>query len=427
MKQEKMLVSGQLAKTFPGATCSTWGKFLMRIGVWLFILALSAPMSGTAGAAAKTEILVGTPLPVTGMLAAAALEQKWAYEQAVADINKKGGIFVKEYGKKLPVRLIIGDAESDPGKAVAAMERLIKLDKVDVMLSGFTTNHILPTCMTADKYKKYYHCTTCLLPPWKEGKYKWSTLFFFDLGQASDVPFQLMNSLSKADRPQRLALLMEDTIDGRAFGGGFKDSAKKFGYSFVVDEPMAVDAKDYSSQILKFKTKDVDGILIFGSNTDCTTFVRQMKEVGLNTKYFHGWKGTWSHEFYKALGKDADYTLMDGFWSEDFPYPGAKELGQRYVKDFGKHSVSIGLYYALCQILWEAIEKAGSLDSAKIRDAVLANEFKGTVMGDVKYGKDQIAVHLSTAHQWWDGYQELAFPIMEKGWKVKVMPPWDKR
>ena len=295
MKQEKMLVSGQLAKTFPGATCSTWGKFLMRIGVWLFILALSAPMSGTAGAAAKTEILVGTPLPVTGMLAAAALEQKWAYEQAVADINKKGGIFVKEYGKKLPVRLIIGDAESDPGKAVAAMERLIKLDKVDVMLSGFTTNHILPTCMTADKYKKYYHCTTCLLPPWKEGKYKWSTLFFFDLGQASDVPFQLMNSLSKADRPQRLALLMEDTIDGRAFGGGFKDSAKKFGYSFVVDEPMAVDAKDYSSQILKFKTKDVDGILIFGSNTDCTTFVRQMKEVGLNTKYFHGWKGTWSH------------------------------------------------------------------------------------------------------------------------------------
>jgi branched-chain amino acid transport system substrate-binding protein len=400
---------------------------ISKFGLFLLVLAVIVSVSGTVFAQDRTEILIGAPLPVTGILAGGALEQRWAYEQAVADINKKGGIYVKKYGKKLPVKLIVADAESDPGKAVAATERLIKVNKVDVLLAGFTTNHILPTSMTADKYKKYYHATTCLVPPWLEQNFKWSTLFFFDILQSASVPYQILNSMSDEDRPKRLAKLMEDTIDGRAFGGAFSAMAEKFGYKFVVDEPMSVGAKDYSSQILKLKTKKVDGILLFAADGDCVTFVRQMKEAGLNVKYFHGYKGTWAHEFYNALGPDAEGILMDGFWSEDFPYTGAKELGMRYAKEFDKHSVSIGLFYGLCQILWEAIEKAGSLDSAAIKEAVLTNEFKGTVMGDIKYGDNNVAIHLSTAHQWNKGYQELSYPIIEGGWKTQAMKPWKKR
>jgi branched-chain amino acid transport system substrate-binding protein len=237
-----------------------------------------------------------------------------------------------------------------------------------------------------------------------------------------------MNAMSDQDRPKKLALLMEDTIVGRAFGGGFNALAKEFGYSFAVDEPMAVGAKDYSSQILKFKNRGIDGIILFSANTDAVTFVRQMKEVGLNAKYLHGFKGTWPQEFYKALGTDAENIILDGFWSEDFPYPGAKELGTRFAKQFGKHSVSIGLYYALCQILWEAIEIAGTLDSADIKAAVLNNTFKGTVMGDVDYDNQTgIATHLSCAYQWDKGYQQLIYPSSDGGWKTKAMLPWDKR
>ena len=398
------------------------------LGVSLFAMFLSIAISGPAIAKDKTEILIGTPLPVTGNLAMGTLEEKWAFEQAVADVNAKGGIYVKEYGKKLPVKLIVADDESDPGKAAAAVERLIKVNKVDLLLSGNTTNHIIPTCMTADKYKKYYHTTTCLVPPWAERKFKWSTLFFFDLGQASAVPFEVINAMPSQDRPTKLALLMEDTIDGRAFGGGFNAMAKEFGYSFAIDEPMAVNAKDYSSQILKLMNKGVDGIIFFASNTDSVTFVRQMKESDLNVKYLHGYKGTWPQEFYNALGPDADNILLDGFWSEDYPYPGAKELGMRFYKEFGKHSVSIGLYYATCQILWEAIEKAGTLDSAAVKAAVLNNVFKGTVMGDVDYDNETgIAIHKLCAFQWDKGYQQICYPAVEGGWKTRPMQPWEGR
>ena len=119
---------------------------------------------------------------------------------------------------------------------------------------------MIPGCITAEKYKKYYHTSICLIPPWLEHKFQWSTLFFFDLGQACSVPYEIWNTIPKDQRPQKPALIMEDTFDGRAFAGIFRDLAKKYGYQFVLDEPWAVGARDYSAQIIKAKSLGVDAI-----------------------------------------------------------------------------------------------------------------------------------------------------------------------
>ncbi|MBE9573460.1 MAG: amino acid ABC transporter substrate-binding protein [Proteobacteria bacterium] len=411
-----------------------WKKINMRgnktfycFALLCFLLAFVWTIQPAEAKKEKKEIFIGTNLPLTGILAGAGIEQRWAYQTAVDDINKAGGIFVKEYGKKLPVRLIVADDESDPGKAAAAVERLIKLKKVDLLLGGFAAPFgVIPGCITAEKYRKYYHTSICLIPPWLEHKFQWSTLFFFELEQACSVPYEVMNTIPENERPKKLGLVMEDTFDGRAFAGVFRKLAEKYGYKFVMDEPWSVGAKDYSAQIIKAKSLGVDAILIFGADTDCITFIRQMKENKLNVKYFHGWKGTWAGEFWKALGKDAQYVLCDGFWSMDFPFPGAKKLGERYHDKFKKYSVSAGAVYGLCQILWQAIEKAGTLDSAKVRQAVLDNEFQ-TVMGKVKYDQNGVATFISTAHQWWNGKQMTVYPFKWTDYKVKAAPPWEKR
>jgi len=398
------------------------------IGVSLLSLAAFFYVSSASIAAEKKEIVIGTPLPVTGVLSMEGNEQKWAYDQAIKDVNAKGGIFVKQYKKKLPVRLIVADAESDPGKAAAAVERLVKVDKVDLLLSSFTTNLVLPTSVAADKLKKYYHATTLFPELWLPQKFKWSTLFFFSVVKGAEVPFKVLGSIPEADRPNNLALLMEDTTDGRGLGGALEAAAKKYNVPIVLHEPMAVGAKDYSALILKLKSKGIDAVVMFGASQDCITFVRQMKEARLDLKYYHGYKGTWTADVANALGKDVQYVLADGFWSEDFPYPGAKELGKRYFKQFNKRSVSVGLYYSLCQILWQAIEKAGTLDGQKIRNVVLTTQFKGTTMGDVKYDQEGVALFDLGAFQWWNGQLKTVYPFdMSGGYKVKIAPPWDKR
>jgi len=397
--------------------------------VWILVLifAVCLVASGNIQAKEKKEIIIGAPIPLTGPFAALGKEQKWAYVQAVKDINKKGGIFVKEYGKKLPVKLIIADAESNPGKAVAAFEKLVKVDKVDLMLSSQVLPLVLPTAGAAEKLKIYYHTTTCSSVMFRKANYKYSTLYFVEDAEIADSPYLVLNSIPENERPKRLALLAEEGADGKIFAPFFRNSAKKFGYTFAADEAYTGGAKDFSSLILKLKGKGADSAVILASPSDMISILRQAKELDLNLKYTHGLKGAWGIEFSKAMGKDADYVLADGFWNADMPYPYCKELGQMYKKEFGKHSVFIGLFYALSQTLFEAIENAGTLDDLKVRDAVVGHEFKGTTMGTIKYQADATADVPPAAFQWWNGELKQVLPFTKSAVKVKLAPPWDKR
>ncbi|MGD0918976.1 MAG: amino acid ABC transporter substrate-binding protein [Thermodesulfobacteriota bacterium] len=402
-------------------------KSLTWLGLFFFLWTVCLISSSGVSAAGKNEILVGVPNSLTGSNAMNGAEQKWAYEQAVADINKRGGVFVKELNKKLPIKLIFADDKSNNAESAAAMEKLIKVNKVNFALSSSVGPLTEAAATVCDKYKVYF-AVTCCWPHMIEGKFKWATDFFFTAPGAAEVPFQIWKTLlPEADKIERPVLMMQDNQDGQGLGEVFKHWAKEYGYTFVVDEPYAVGAKDFSSQILKWKAQNADALIWFGSPLDSITVVRQIKEHNMNFKYIHGWMGFWATEFLKALGKDSNYIIMDAFWSEHFPNPGAKELGQQYTKKFGKSSVSIGLYHANPQVLAQGIEKAGSLDPAKVRDAVIGGEFKGTTIGDLKFNEKGIALIPSLALQWWNGERMPVWPLVKGGYTLKMMTPWDKR
>jgi branched-chain amino acid transport system substrate-binding protein len=395
------------------------------IGLIVSVLAICLMLSSPVKAA-RDEIVIGAVVSLTGGMAANGEEQLWAYKQAIADYNKKGGIYIKEAGKKLPIRLVVADDESEPAKAAQAMETLIKVNKLELILSTTHGPLNVAAANAAEKYKVFYMISPCWPFMWLPNNYQWSTLVFFTAPSAAELPFKIRKSLPESERYNRIALLVEDSPDGAGFGDGFEHFAKEYGLKFALHEPRAIGAKDYTSQILKMKAKKVDALYLFGSPADCITMVRQMKEFGVSVKYLHGWKGTWPSEFATALGKDSDYILCDGFWSADFPYPGAKELGQRYTKEFHKYSVSVGLIYANAQMMLMAIEKAQSVDKTAVRDIVRGGEFKGTPMGDIKFNDKGFAQTESIAVQWWKGKHRLVYPP-HGGWKLKMAPPWDNR
>lgn len=389
-------------------------------------LALSTALGlgGVATAnAGENEIVIGAPISLTGPLAGDGKEQKWAYEQAVADINAAGGLNVG--GKKLPVKLIVADDESSEGKVASALENLIKVQNVDVLLSTHSGPMNVTGAIVAEKYKKFYMITTAFPFEWQPLKAKYSALFFFHPGPGAEVPFQIWEKLPDGEKPKNPALVSEDSPDGKGFGGAFVAAAEKYGYKFAVNDPWAMNSTDNSALITKLKAANVDAMLVFGSPSDTITLIRQMKELGFSVPYFHGWKGTWTGEFHDALGPDSDYVLTDGFWSSHYPYTGSKELGERFEKEFGKDSVTVGAFYANAQVLTRAIEKAGSTDPDKIHDAIFGQEFKDTVVGDLKFDEGGFALIPSVATQWWQGKHQLIFPNGD--WTYKPAPAWDKR
>ena len=397
-------------------------KTFSLLSLTLLVMAGCVFAFSIASAADKEEIRVGAVVSMTGPGAMPAAEQIWAYKTAVADINKKGGVFVKELNKKLPIKLILADDKSVPDGAAAAMERLIKRDKIDFGLSSDATPKNLAAATVAEKYKVFFTISRIWPEVAEQQQYKWCVAYFFSPVGAAAVPFKVWNMLPEEERIKKPVLFMEDNADGQAFGEAFKANAEEFGYEFVMDDPFPIGSKDYSSQVLKMKALGADAILWLGNATDGITLIHEIKAAQVPIRYIHGWRGMWPTEFLKAMGKDANYVVHDGFWSEKNGAPGSKELGERYRKEFGKDSVSIGQDYANVQMLAMAIEKAGSLDSAKVRNVYLGGEFKGTTQGDLKFNEKGVARFESLALQWWNGDRMPVWPPRPEVWTLKLIP-----
>jgi branched-chain amino acid transport system substrate-binding protein len=395
---------------------------------WLVFLCLFASMLWFVGPAmAKEEIIVGAHLSLSGPAAGQGANQKWAYEQAVKDINAAGGVFVAEYGKKLPVRLIVIDDETSGPKAAAAVTQLIQQKKADFLLSGESgAVTVIAGMVTAEKYQRYYHATGVWMPDFLKHNFKWSTMYFFDIGQGATVAYEVWNSLPADQRPKKPAIFVEANTDGEQMGHGLTALAEKYGYKVALKESIVVGSKDFSLQLKHAKSQGVDAILVMGNLPEMVVLVSQMKQMNFSVKYFQGWKGTWQNEFWQILGKDAEGVLCDGFWSMDFPFAGARELGEKYYQDHQQNSVSVGMYYALCQNLWQAIEKTGTLDGAKVRQAVIDNSFD-TVMGTVDYDERGVALFPLANFQWRNGRHAVVYPFDRANTTLRPMVPWDER
>ncbi len=298
-----------------------FGSVVLLLGVFLM-------WSNGVLAAEKSEIVIGAINSTTGHDAMGGTEQKWAYEQAVADINKKGGVFVKELKKKLPLKLVFADDSSAPDQAAAAMERLIRVNKVDFALSGDTTEKNLAAATISEKYKVLFLIDLAWPEMVDKENYKWTASFFFSPVGAARVPFQIWDSLPEAEKIKRPALITRDSQDGQAFRETFQHWAKEHGYQFAMDNPAPEGCRDFSSYILKMKSVNADALLCLVTPSDGITLMRQvMEQQGLKLRYVHGWQGFWPTEFYKTLGAKSDYVIHDGFWTENNGAPGRKSWG----------------------------------------------------------------------------------------------------
>ncbi len=241
--------------------------------------------------------------------------------------------------------------------------------------------------------------------------------------------------MDPADVPKNFAVMTDNTPDGTGFGNGTVAGLKAAGYNVVTYEQFsATGTPDFSSIILKFKEMNVDGMVTLIDPAGGITFVKQMKQGDWSPKFIFGYKGFWPSDFANTLGPDSNYVGHDGFWSETFPFPYAKELGAAYTADFnGDTSNSVGLYYAAVQILAMAIERAGTAEPGPVRDQVFNGTFPGTTMGDITYGTfypdaPGIAHIPFVADQWQpDKKRMVIFPTEFNQGPMQTFVPWDQR
>ena len=373
-------------------------------------------------APAKDKIVIGQAISLSGPLAGAVqIAGGPIYELWVEEVNKKGGIYVKEYGKKLPVELKRYDDKSDIGTMTNLLEKLILQDKVDFVFPPWGTAWLFAAAPIANKYGY-------ILIGGPGGALelkKLSLPYFFQVLNFSETQAPAIADIYKEVGVKSVAVIFRGDLHGIEYGDAVAPYLKKAGIEVKMKKSYPPEIKDLSPLLKEAKALNVDAFFIAAYPDGGMLVTGQAMELGINFKAFLITVLPFSPNLYRdTFGAAAVEGVMGGGAWNAKTSPGAKELVDKFVARFKvEPDYWGGLYYwSSLQHFQQAIEKAGTLDQKKIRD-IMAKEKFNTALGPFWYDKDRYFVnHPGEIGQW----QKGVFEVIDVGAKRTAKPLYPK-
>ncbi len=335
---------------------------------------------------APKEIILGTALPLTGGQSREGGYVNKAYAMALKEINDAGGIMVKTYGKKIPIKLIIYDDKSDNTTSVQLYEKLVTEDKVNALMGGYGTPLITAHTIVAEKYRvPYVNGGGATGAIYQRGmKY-----IFCIISSIEKLSFTLMDWIAlqqnagKLKKPLRIALMGENTSHGKEFRQGVLDKSKAAPDRFqvVMDEPFELNLKDADPLLQKVKAANADIYLADARLADYVTIHRRYTEMALYQSIVsYGPRGP-EKAARDALGPASDYIISCNWWNKDIPAAPSKAFAEKYQKAYNEPAEWFAATaYEAFRVMAKAIEDAGTLDKTKIRDAMAKMDMKNSLV-----------------------------------------------
>jgi branched-chain amino acid transport system substrate-binding protein len=375
------------------------------------------------------QIVIGASIPITGAFAAVGgLDMQWAYQRAVDQVNANGGILINGTSR-LTVKLIVYDDKSDPITDVSNIDQLVSVDKVDFLLGPAGTPIVAAAAGEAEKlHVLMVTGGTSSLALKLKG---WHYVFipFESTDQEVGVFLEMLSKLPAGIRPRTIAEWSENTALGEEFGNEVVTLAPEYGFNVTLNEVYPAGATDYTDLIVKTKAVNPDIVMGEPSPPDAITLIRQSEQLGFSPKLFYLHRGSIGGAFYQALGKAAEDSTFAFMWGVNFPTPGNKELVAAYNASGHNPAKAgaMGAWYAMAQVLLEAIATAGSLNTGNVIQAIKNSSFQ-TVAGTIKFDSRGISQVTLAIFQWQQGQQRIVYPpTLADSTLIYPAPPWSQR
>jgi branched-chain amino acid transport system substrate-binding protein len=380
-----------------------------------------------AEAASANVIKLGCAISFTGGKSRSGKLYRDSYDMAVDQINKSGGVRVA--GKTYQLKIVYYDDKSEPTESSRLVEKLIAEDKVDFLLGPYSSGITIPDSIVAQRYRV----------PMIEGggasgkifsrgnKYIFGTLP--PAGQYFKSTLEMLKSFNPA--PKTIAILYSDDKFDVSVAEGTRELAKPMGFDVVLFEKYSEGATDFTSSLTKIKSLKADVVLLSGHTEESLNFTQQAKELNVCPKLIDMTVGPSEADFRKSLGKDAEYIYGVASWSPQMDFKGylfkdTKDFVQRFKKRFNYdpdyHNAS-GI--ADVAVFKDAIERAGTLEPAKVKDAIAATKLD-TIYGTVEFSENGQIKGTSVVLQIQGGEIYQVFPNGSKS-PVFPTPCWDNR
>ncbi|MCL7475446.1 MAG: ABC transporter substrate-binding protein [Methanosarcinales archaeon] len=396
----------------------------------LILVALIA--AGCAGpsenATVPGSIKIGLVAPLSGGASDVGNDMKQAAILAVEEINAEGGVFVSEYGVKIPLELVEGDTQTSPTEGVTAVERLITNENVVVLVGGFSSGVTLANQVPAAG--KVPYIITGASSSQVTRRTEVDTSYFFHYCSTTDDYSQPilqffvdeLKPLVAADRDLKLALIYRDD----AYGKGVIDSSVAYieennlPVELVAQQKYPVSETDFHAYLTKIADAKPDAVYTVGFVKDTASiYIQGQRDVGLNTVYM-AVECNEDPKFYELLGKWGDGQLLE---SKFAPYaPEYTEMMGPYKEAYlAKWGVMPGMMgadtYDGIYLVKSAIERAGTLDRTDVKDAIKqTNESEMLILmegGNIVFDEyNEISPKIFIEQMFWNEETEELIPVI---------------
>jgi branched-chain amino acid transport system substrate-binding protein len=329
----------------------------------LALLALGACQSSPK---APTTVKLGVFEPMTGANAAGGAME-------VEGIKLANAMYptVKVGDKEMKIELVISDNKSDKVEAANAAQRLVDQDKVTAVLGSWGSSLSMAAGPIVKEKKIPAIAMSATNPLVTKGNDYYFRVCFID-------PFQgtVMANYAAKDLKAKKAVIIREVSNDYSVGLAkfFSDSFRKLTgdeKAILGELNYNTNDQDFTAQLTTLKSMTPDVVFAPGNYTESALIVKQARELGITVPFLGG--DTWEAPEFVDVGKKAiEGAVFSTFFATEVPItPTSKEFLDAYRKQYNKEPAAVtALGFDGYLVVRAAIEKAGSLDGTKIRDAL---------------------------------------------------------
>jgi len=384
---------------------------------------LTAPAQAQSG----QPITIGFGMALTGPLAANGKQTLLGMKIWEEEINAKGGLLGR------PVKLVHYDDQSNPATVPGIYTKLIDVDKVNLVVSGYATNMVAPAMPVVMQKNKVFPSLFAL-----DANHEFKYPKYFSVlptGPNTKTSFTegfYQTAMEQNPKPSTIALAAEDAEFSNNACEGARENAKKYNLKVVYDRKYPPSTTDFTPIVRAIQAANPDLVIVCSYPLSSVGIVNTVNELNYKPKMIGGaMVGLQATVFKQRLGAKLNGIVNYETWvpSDKLMAP-ARAFFDKYQARAGAEGVDpLGYYlggwgYAYLSALEQAINVAKSIEDDKVADAFRKTTFK-TIMGDWSYGPGgewtksgmmQVQYHDIKEGETWKGmnYQTVLSPAENK-------------
>jgi branched-chain amino acid transport system substrate-binding protein len=347
------------------------------------------------------RLRIGLLAPITGAAAPSGQEMLRGATLAVEQINAQGGVTVRDRGGRMLLELVIADDQTSPEQGVQAATRLVTGDPVDVVTGGATSAVTLAAQEVIAQYKTPFLIAGAATPRVTR-RMDIDTQWMFHYQEIAPLHGKAMAAFLAevvqpqvaAKRPLGVALILQDSAFGEDFRLGLPGlgivgwtQAQNLPLAFVAVEKYPPGEIDFRPLLARVAAAKPDVIIPLGFQTEVIALLTQgIRELGLRALWGPTPIGTDAPGYYQAVRELADLSTIETYFSTYETPQGSTGAAlaafrMAYRNRWGEPP---GLFAATLFdsifILKRAVEEAGSLEKARVREALAKLDIPGLTL-----------------------------------------------